>query len=99
MSLSPRHAAFKRRIGSTRSKAWRVARGAGVGRVTFLLQRLAEHASHLGVLPAEHPYSLHQNTIALEDQPAYPGALEQARCRALVEADIDSACKATFSSR
>ena len=52
-----------------------VARVAGVDRVTFLLQRLAEHASHLGVSPATHPYSLYQNTIALEDQPAYPGDL------------------------
>jgi pyruvate dehydrogenase E1 component len=52
-----------------------VARVAGVDRVTFLLQRLAEHASHLGVSPAAHPYSLYQNTIALEDQPAYPGDL------------------------
>ncbi len=52
-----------------------VARVSGVDRVTFLLQRLAEHASHLGVSPAAHPYSLYQNTIALEDQPAYPGDL------------------------
>jgi pyruvate dehydrogenase E1 component len=52
-----------------------VARAAGVDRVTFLLQRLAEHASHLGVSPAAHPYSLYQNTIAVENQPAYPGNL------------------------
>jgi pyruvate dehydrogenase E1 component len=52
-----------------------VARVAGVDRVTFLLQRLAEHANHLGVSPAAHPYSLYQNTIAVEDQPAYPGNL------------------------
>lgn len=52
-----------------------VARASGVDRVTFLLQRLAEHASHLGVSPAAHPYSLYQNTIAVENQPAYPGNL------------------------
>ncbi|NIE66047.1 alpha-ketoglutarate dehydrogenase [Burkholderia sp. Ax-1719] len=52
-----------------------VARVSGVDRVTFLLQRLAEHASHLGVSPAAHPYSLYQNTIAVEDQPAFPGNL------------------------
>ena len=52
-----------------------VSRVSGVNRVTFLLQRLAEHASHLGVLPTMHPYSLYQNSIAVEEQPAYPGNL------------------------
>jgi len=52
-----------------------VARYAGIDRVTFLLQRLAEHARHLGVSPAAQPYSLYQNTIAVENQPAYPGNL------------------------
>ncbi|WP_158935585.1 alpha-ketoglutarate dehydrogenase [Burkholderia sp. S171] len=52
-----------------------VARVAGVDRVVFLMQRLAEHASHLGISPAAHPYSLYQNTIELDEQPAYPGDL------------------------
>ncbi|AMO77156.1 alpha-ketoglutarate dehydrogenase [Pseudomonas citronellolis] len=52
-----------------------VARSAGGERVDFLLQRLAEHASHLGVRPSAHPYSLYQNSIPLEQQPAFPGDL------------------------
>ncbi|MFJ4064417.1 alpha-ketoglutarate dehydrogenase [Pseudomonas sp. NPDC089996] len=52
-----------------------VARSAGGERVDFLLQRLAEHASHLGVHPSAHPYSLYQNSIALDDQPVFPGDL------------------------
>ena len=52
-----------------------VAHAAGIDRIRFLLQRLAERASHLGVLPAAHTYSLYQNTIAIEDQPVYPGNL------------------------
>ncbi|MFM0502746.1 alpha-ketoglutarate dehydrogenase [Paraburkholderia caffeinilytica] len=52
-----------------------VARVEGIDRVIFLLQRLAEHAHHLGVPPSSHPYSLYQNTIAVDAQPAYPGDL------------------------
>ncbi|MDT6961467.1 alpha-ketoglutarate dehydrogenase [Cupriavidus sp. SZY C1] len=52
-----------------------VARQGGAERVGFLLRRLAEHASHLGMAPSAHPYQLYQNTIALEEQPAYPGDL------------------------
>ncbi|CAM2156500.1 pyruvate dehydrogenase E1 component [Pararobbsia alpina] len=52
-----------------------VAHFAGLDRVTFLLQRLAEHARHLGLSPAEHPYSLYQNTIPVEAQVPYPGNL------------------------
>ena len=52
-----------------------VAHFAGLDRVTFLLQRLAEHARHLGMAPEEHPYSLYQNTIAVESQSPYPGNL------------------------
>ncbi|QEY72045.1 alpha-ketoglutarate dehydrogenase [Pseudomonas denitrificans (nom. rej.)] len=52
-----------------------VARSAGGERVDFLLQRLAEHASHLGVRPSAHPYSLYQNSIPLEQQAAFPGDL------------------------
>jgi pyruvate dehydrogenase E1 component len=52
-----------------------VARVTGIGRVRFLLQRLAERASYLGLSATERPYSLYQNTIAVEEQPAYPGDL------------------------
>ncbi|MFJ7788832.1 alpha-ketoglutarate dehydrogenase [Pseudomonas sp. NPDC096925] len=52
-----------------------VARTEGSGRVEFLLQRLAEHAGHLGARIAANPYSLYQNTIAVEQQPEYPGDL------------------------
>ena len=52
-----------------------VARCAGSARVEYLLQRLAEHAGHLGARIAANPYSLYQNTIALEQQPVYPGDL------------------------
>ena len=52
-----------------------VARVAGKSRVRFLLQRLAEQASRLGVKTASSAYSLYQNTIALEHQPIYPGDL------------------------
>ncbi|WP_087499985.1 alpha-ketoglutarate dehydrogenase [Pseudomonas sp. SID14000] len=52
-----------------------VARVEGSARVEFLLQRLAEHAGHLGARIAANPYSLYQNTIALEQQPEYPGDL------------------------
>ncbi|WP_063912636.1 alpha-ketoglutarate dehydrogenase [Pseudomonas sp. p21] len=52
-----------------------VARTEGSGRVEFLLQRLAEHAGHLGARIAANPYSLYQNTIAVGQQPEYPGDL------------------------
>ncbi|MBE8590931.1 alpha-ketoglutarate dehydrogenase [Pseudomonas sp. MAFF 301449] len=52
-----------------------IARNAGSERVDFLLQRLDEHASHLGVHRSAHPYSQYQNSIALEKQPAFPGDL------------------------
>jgi pyruvate dehydrogenase E1 component len=52
-----------------------IARSAGGERVDFLLQRLQEHASHLGVRRSAHPYSQYQNSISLEKQPAYPGDL------------------------
>ncbi|NKJ49119.1 pyruvate dehydrogenase (acetyl-transferring), homodimeric type [Burkholderia sp. SG-MS1] len=52
-----------------------VSRHASAARAGFLLERLGEHAHHLGVTTAAHPYSVYQNTIALEDQPAYPGDL------------------------
>jgi len=52
-----------------------VIRVEGADRALFLLQRLAEHANHLGVGAYVHPYSLYQNTIRLEEQPPYPGNL------------------------
>ncbi len=52
-----------------------IALHAGSERVDFLLQRLAEHASHLGVRRSAHPYSQYQNSISLDKQPAYPGDL------------------------
>ncbi|MFJ4346486.1 alpha-ketoglutarate dehydrogenase [Pseudomonas sp. NPDC089401] len=52
-----------------------VAHSAGGERVDFLLQRLAEHASHLGIRPSAPPCSLYQNSIALDDQPVFPGDL------------------------
>jgi pyruvate dehydrogenase E1 component len=52
-----------------------IARSAGGERVDFLLQRLEEHASHLGIRRAAHPYSQYQNSIGLDKQPAFPGDL------------------------
>jgi pyruvate dehydrogenase E1 component len=53
-----------------------VVHAGGAERALFLLQRLAEHANYLGVAGVySHPYSLYQNTIALEAQPPYPGDL------------------------
>ncbi|PKA73095.1 pyruvate dehydrogenase E1 component [Pseudomonas baetica] len=52
-----------------------VAQVAGRRRVRYLLQRLAEQANRLGVQGGAGAYSLYQNTIALEQQPDYPGDL------------------------
>lgn len=52
-----------------------VAKVGGRPRVRFLLLRLAEQASRLGVQTTASAYSLYQNTIALEQQPVYPGDL------------------------
>lgn len=52
-----------------------VARVGGRPRVRYLLQRLAEQANRLGVPGAANAYSLYQNSIALEQQPVYPGNL------------------------
>jgi len=52
-----------------------VVAGAGGQRASFLLDKLGEHASHLGLDQRPHPYSAYQNTIALQDQPPYPGNL------------------------
>ncbi|SCU83795.1 pyruvate dehydrogenase, decarboxylase component E1, thiamin-binding [Cupriavidus necator] len=52
-----------------------VVRVGGASRAHFLLQRLAEHASHLGMGATSNPYSVYQNTICVADQPRYPGDL------------------------
>ncbi len=56
-----------------------VFRASGAPRARFLLERLAEHASHLGLGQRANPYSAYQNTIGVGEQPRYPGdlALEQ----------------------
>ncbi|KJK25961.1 pyruvate dehydrogenase [Burkholderiaceae bacterium 16] len=56
-----------------------VFRASGAPRARFLLERLAEHASHLGLGPRANPYSAYQNTIGVGEQQRYPGdlALEQ----------------------
>ncbi len=46
---------------------------AGPQRAGFLLDRLGEHASRLGLDARAHPYSAYQNTIAPQAQPPYPG--------------------------
>ncbi|MBM5456977.1 alpha-ketoglutarate dehydrogenase [Pseudomonas sp. P66] len=52
-----------------------VAKVGGAARVRFLLQRLAEQANRLGLQSTASAYSLYQNSITLEQQPAYPGDL------------------------
>ncbi|GJG97537.1 alpha-ketoglutarate dehydrogenase [Cupriavidus pauculus] len=56
-----------------------VVTGAGAQRAGFLLERLGEHAAHLGLDKRAHPYSAYQNSITPQAQPPYPGdlALEQ----------------------
>ena len=56
-----------------------VVDSAGPGRAGYLLERLGEHAGHLGLDQRAHPYSAYQNTIAPQAQPPYPGdlAIEQ----------------------
>lgn len=53
-----------------------VVRAGGAPRARFLLERLAEHASHLGLGHRAHPYSAYQNTIGVAEQPRYPGDLD-----------------------
>ncbi|MFP3709328.1 alpha-ketoglutarate dehydrogenase [Paraburkholderia sp. SIMBA_009] len=52
-----------------------VAHHVGIERISFLLQRLTDHASHLGAPPDAHILSLYRNSIAVERQPMYPGNL------------------------
>ena len=52
-----------------------VVHHAGPERGLFLLQRLEEQASELGILAHAQPYSAYRNTIALDRQGPYPGDL------------------------
>ncbi len=49
---------------------------AGRERGAFLLRRLTEHATELGLVDRRPSYSAYRNTISLEDQGRYPGDLE-----------------------
>jgi pyruvate dehydrogenase E1 component len=51
----------------------------GADRARWLLRELHRHARRHGLARGEQPYSAYRNTIALEDQPPYPGdpALEE----------------------
>ena len=51
-----------------------VAQG-GPERGLYLLDRLAEQANELGIVPHAQPFSAYRNTIALEHQGGYPGDL------------------------
>ena len=48
---------------------------AGPARARFLLQQLDHEAKDLDILSEMPPYAPYRNTIALKDQPAYPGDL------------------------
>jgi pyruvate dehydrogenase E1 component len=48
---------------------------AGKERAVFLLRRLSEHASDIGLVDPHPSYSAYRNTISLEDQGRYPGDL------------------------
>ncbi|CAG2147260.1 alpha-ketoglutarate dehydrogenase [Cupriavidus plantarum] len=50
-----------------------VVEHAGPQRADYLLGKLGEHASHLGLGKRPHPYSAYQNTIPSHAQPPYPG--------------------------
>lgn len=56
-----------------------VVQHAGQERGLFLLKRLEEQAQQLGIVAHVPPYSAYRNTIAVEQQSAFPGdlALEQ----------------------
>ncbi len=53
-----------------------VVQAAGPERARELLDALDRHAKNLHIHASVHPYSAHQNTIAVEQQPRYPGDLE-----------------------
>jgi pyruvate dehydrogenase E1 component len=48
---------------------------AGKERAVFLLRRLSEHASDIGLVDPHPSYSAYRNTISLDDQGRYPGDL------------------------
>jgi len=50
-----------------------VVASAGNERATWLLRELARHARRHGLGRSEQPYSAYRNTIALDQQPPYPG--------------------------
>lgn len=52
-----------------------VVEHAGPQRAGFLLERLGEHACHLGLDARAHPYSAYQNTIAATAQPPTPATV------------------------
>lgn len=53
-----------------------VAREAGADRAQYLFDRLADYAISRGVKTARTRVTPYENTIAVEQQPAYPGSLE-----------------------
>ena len=56
-----------------------VLSAAGPDRARFILESLDRHARNLNIRKSPHPYSAYRNTIAVDDQPRYPGdlAIEQ----------------------
>ena len=52
-----------------------VIEAGGAARARFLLERLDHEAKDLDVLSGMQPYAPYRNSIALKDQPAYPGDL------------------------
>jgi pyruvate dehydrogenase E1 component len=64
----------------TETLEWReafesVVQFAGAERALFLLRELERRARELGLVAHAPPYSAYRNTIALEQQPPYPGDL------------------------
>jgi pyruvate dehydrogenase E1 component len=53
-----------------------VAANVGVERARFLIEQLLKRAQELGVVAHQQAFSAYRNTIAVEDQGAYPGNLE-----------------------
>src|ERR1700681_4578948 len=50
-------------------------RESGKDRGAFLLKRLSEHASEIGLVARRPSYSAYQNTISVGEQGPYPGDL------------------------
>ena len=73
----------ERSAESVESDAWvesleGVARDRGVAAAGRLLTRLVEHGARLGASVAAPLHTPYVNTIAVDDQPAYPGDREVA---------------------